>query len=200
MAEMNVEKKHDGHDQRESQGLARRRDQSLWSNPAEFFTGNPFTVMRRLSEEMDRAFSGSWSGFGGGRTGVWSPAIDVTERDGKLQVHADLPGVNQDDVKVEVTGDSITIQGERKQEHEEKGKGFYRSERSYGRFFRSIPLPEGAKTDEARAQFQNGVLEVSVPVPQQQENRRQIPIESGSATRREVTSETAGKQRESKAS
>lgn len=198
MAEVNVEKKHDGHDQRESQSLARSQDQSFWSNPGEFFTGNPFTMMRRLSEEMDRALSGNWSSFSGGRMGVWSPAIDVNERDGKLRVRADLPGVNQNDVKVEVTGDAITIQGERKQEHEEKGKGFYRNERSYGHFFRSIPLPEGAKTEEAQAQFNNGVLEVSIPVPQRQQNRRQIPIEAG--TRREVTSETAGQQVQSKAS
>ena len=74
-------------------------------------------------------------------------------------------------------------QGERKREHEEKQEGFYRSERSYGRFYRLIPLPEDAKLDESRAQFNNGVLEVRIPVPEAQKRRREIPIETEAKSR-----------------
>jgi HSP20 family protein len=148
---------------------------------------NPFTLMRRFTEEMDRTFSGA--GFGSGSSGMWSPAIEVSEREGQLMVHADLPGLNKDDVKIEVTDEALTIQGERKREHEERREGFHRSERSYGSFYRSIPLPQGAKTEEARAQFENGVLQISIPVAQEQPRRRQIPVEGGSGERKQPTSE-----------
>jgi HSP20 family protein len=153
--------------------------------------------MRRLTEEMDRMFTGNWSGLRESEVGEWLPAVEITERDGKILVRADLPGINKDDVKVELTDGILTIEGERKQEHEEESQGFRRSERRYGRFFRSIPLPEGANLDQARAQFNNGVLEVSVPVPESQ-RRRSIPIEAGSE-RKEAVSESGGRQTQSKA-
>jgi HSP20 family molecular chaperone IbpA/Arc/MetJ-type ribon-helix-helix transcriptional regulator len=87
-----------------------------------------------------------------------APAVEVRERDGNLVVSAELPGLNKDDVKVEVTGDGLVIQGERKREQEEERGGVHRSERSYGSFYRSIPLPEGANIEQAKAQFNNGVL------------------------------------------
>jgi HSP20 family protein len=153
--------------------------------------------MRRLTEEMDRMFTGNWSGLRESEVGECLPAVEITERDGKILVRADLPGINKDDVKVELTDGILTIEGERKQEHEEESQGFRRSERRYGRFFRSIPLPEGANLDQARAQFNNGVLEVSVPVPESQ-RRRSIPIEAGSE-RKEAVSESGGRQTQSKA-
>jgi len=79
---------------------------------------------------------------------------------------------------VEVADNQLIIQGERKYDHEEKKKGWYRSERSYGQFYPAIPLPEGANTEQAKAQFNNGVLEISLPMPEQKSNRREIPIES----------------------
>lgn len=88
-----------------------------------------------------------------------------------------LPGLSPDDVTVEVANDALVIQGERKVEHEEKDGGVQRTERQYGFFYRSIPLPEGADLDHANAKFQNGMLEVTIPVPQQKENRRPIRIE-----------------------
>jgi HSP20 family protein len=144
-------------------------------NPSEFFS-NPFSLMRRFSEEMDRSF-GRFFTRGEGE-GFWAPAIEVTESGGQLKVHADLPGLKPEDVRVEVADDQLIIQGERKYDHEEKKKGWYRSERSYGQFYRAIPLPEGANTEQAKAQFNNGVLEISLPVPEQKSNRREIPIES----------------------
>jgi HSP20 family protein len=86
---------------------------------------------------------------------------------------------NGEDVKVEALDDALVIQGERKFEHEEKRKGVFRSER-YGRFYREIPLPEGASADEAKAHFKNGVLEIELPVPERKSKRREIPIGSGS--------------------
>jgi HSP20 family protein len=202
MAEVNVQKKRS--DER-SQRLERRRHPlgyrdefpTLWRSPFETLSTSPFGLMRRLTEEMDRMFTGNWPGLREGEVGEWLPAVEITERDGKILVRADLPGINKDDVKVELNDGILTIEGERKQEHEEESQGFRRSERRYGRFSRSIPLPEGANLDQARAQFNNGVLEVSVPVPESQ-RRRSIPIEAGSE-RKEAVSESAGRQAQSKA-
>src|SRR5207245_1908644 len=125
-------------------------------------------------------------------TSMWSPPVEVFEREGNLVVHAELPGLNKDDVKVEITDDGIVIQGERKHEHEENREGFYRSERSYGSFYRFIPLGEEVKAEEARANFNNGILEVTIPMPTAQQRRRQIPIGEGGGQPRTTTSETAG--------
>ncbi|MBZ5596533.1 MAG: Hsp20/alpha crystallin family protein [Acidobacteriia bacterium] len=157
-------------------------------NPAEFFSASPFSLMRRFTEEMDRMFEGFGGWRGGTKVTQWSPAIEVNERDGKLEVLAELPGLKESDVKVEVTGEGLVIQGERKREHEEKREGYYRSERSYGQFYRLIPLPEGANVDQAHAEFHNGELRVSIPVPEQK--TRQIPI-STTGERKEAQSQTA---------
>ncbi len=148
-------------------------------SPAEFFSTNPFTLMRRMSEEMDRQF-GHFAGQGAGASGgTWYPAIEVAERDNQLHVHAELPGLKPEDVKVEVTDDALVIRGERKSQHEHRLGNAYRSERRYGEFYREIPLPEGVNAEQARAQFRDGVLEVTIPVPQQASRRREIPISSG---------------------
>jgi HSP20 family protein len=101
----------------------------------------------------------------------WAPDIDVFQRGNELVIRADLPGLKKDDVKVDVTEESVTIQGERKREHEEEREGRYRVERSYGSFSRLIPLPEGAITDQAKASFDNGVLEITMPAPPEQVRR-----------------------------
>ena len=143
----------------------------------DIFTTNPFSLMRRMTEEMDRVIQEfGLERDGGNRTG-WSPAVEVTERDGKYSVRAELPGLSPNDVKVEVANNALVIQGERKVEHEENDGGVQRTERQYGLFYRSIPLPEGADLEHASAKFVNGLLEVTVPVPQQKEQRRSIPIE-----------------------
>lgn len=150
-------------------------DPFSWWRPSEFFN-DPFSVMRRFREEMDRTFERAFGEEYGGGGGAWSPAVEVTEKNGHLQVHAELPGLKPEDVKIEVADDSLIIEGERKFEHEEKKKGAFRSERHYGRFYRQIPLPEGANVDQAKAEFNNGVLEVTLPVPEQKSKRREIPI------------------------
>jgi HSP20 family protein len=134
----------------------------------EVFAGGPFQLMRRMMEEMDRLVEAMKP---------WSPAIEVARRDGSLVIRAELPGLGKENVKVELTPDGLLIQGERKEEHAEEQEGVLRSERRYGRFSRTIPLPDGASAEQAKAQFNNGVLEVTVPVPEAKVRRREIPIE-----------------------
>jgi HSP20 family protein len=98
------------------------------------------------------------------------------ERDGKLMVTADLPGVNKEDVKVEVDQDAIVIQGQRRQEQSSQERGYYRSERSYGSFYRTIPLPEGVDSSTANATFRNGVLQITLQVPQKRSTSRSLEI------------------------
>lgn len=152
----------------------------LGITPQEFFSSNPFALMRRMSEEMDRVFQEFGLERGGESKVGWSPAIEVVEKDGKLNIRAELPGLSSDDVKIETINDALTIQGERKIEHEENQGGARRTERQYGFFYRSIPLPEGADVEHANAKFQNGMLEISIPVPEQKGSRRSIPIEGQS--------------------
>ncbi|MBI2816506.1 MAG: Hsp20/alpha crystallin family protein [Acidobacteria bacterium] len=182
MADVKVSKQQTGEREREQQsqrGLQRRGEAfpSLLSlTPREFFSTSPFTLMRRLTEDMDRMFSSVTAHGGREESAVWMPPIEVFQLDDKIKVCAELPGINKDDVKVEVTEDSLVIQGERKHEHEEKREGYYHSERSYGTFYRSVPLPPEARIDDAKAEFRNGILEVVIPVPESARKSRQIPI------------------------
>src|ERR1700759_1639972 len=100
------------------------------------FGMNPFTLMRTLGDEMDRAFGKAAD------PAVWRPVIEVKRDKDKMLVHAELPGLKKEEVKVTVTGDLLEIEGERKFETEEKHNGYFHTERSYGKFYRSIPLPE----------------------------------------------------------
>jgi HSP20 family protein len=102
----------------------------------------------------------------------------VFEKDNRLVTKIDLPGTKKGDVKVEVTEGQLVISGERKHEAEEKREDFYRCEREYGSFYRSVPLPEGVKLDDVKATFADGVLEVSVPMPARAEPRmRKVEIQ-----------------------
>lgn len=162
-----------------SGGMTRRDYDPFFLSPRDFIT-NPFAMMRRMAEDMDRMLD-EFGGMRGGNEGsMWSPAIDVTERDGSYTVHAELPGLKPEDVKVEVMDDALVIQGERRSENQENQGGVQRTERRYGQFYRSIPLPDGADAEQAKARFDNGVLEITVPVTNRGANRRQIPIEGGS--------------------
>jgi len=141
----------------------------------------PFSLMRRFADEMDRMWEGTglptWDRFIPSlRIESFSPQIDFVEKNGKLILRADLPGLTKDDVRVELTDDAVIIDGERKYEHEENEKGIYRTERSYGSFHREIPLPEGVKTETATAHFKNGVLEITLDAPQARKSRRKIEI------------------------
>ena len=138
------------------------------------FNLNPFALIKHFGEDMDEML-GRWPrAKGNGFT--WTPAIEVKEKEGNLLVTADLPGLKKEDVTVHVEGDTLVIEGERKREKEEKREGYYRSERNYGKFYRSILLPEGAVVDKTAANFNNGVLEVSVPIPVAKTARTEIPV------------------------
>jgi HSP20 family protein len=163
-------------------------------SPRELASTSPFELMRRFTDQLDRAFEGFGS-RGAGPSGEWAPPVEAFERDGRFVVRAELPGLNRDDVKVEVADGGIIIRGERKSEHEENREGFYRSEWSYGQFQRFVPLPyENANVDQAQARFDNGILEVTVPVPEgQASQRRQIPVQTGGGEGRAGLSEGKGR-------
>jgi len=166
----------------EGGSLARQgRDPSMMMSPRDFFRASPFALMRRMTQDFDRMFGGF--GFGS-EQGMWMPTIEVAERDGNYIVCAELAGLKPEDVHVEVTDDALILKGERKSEHTDEKGGIHRSERSYGEFYRSIPLPDGINTDQVKAKFENGVLEVTAPMPPQQQSKsKQIPIESGTGER-----------------
>jgi HSP20 family protein len=161
-------------------------------SPGAIFSMSPFELMRRFTDELDRAFEGLgiMRGAGGGEIQMWTPSVEVFERDNNLVVRAELPGLDKDDVKVELTDDGLVIEGERRREREERLEGGYRSEIEYGRFYRLIPLPEGANIDQAQARINNGVLEVEIPMAEARRQRRSIPVETGA---RQAT-QTAGEQ------
>ena len=177
MTEIKVKKEVGKEISRETAGLVRWPGFEMPLFRGSLFNMNPFALMRRFTEEMDQAFNGM--GLARPEAGLWSPAVEVKEQDGKLLVSAELPGLKKEDVKVEVTEDNLIVEGERKQEKEEKREGYYHSERSYGRFYRSIPLPEGAQVDKASAEFTDGVLQVSVPIPKIEHKLKEIPIQEG---------------------
>ncbi len=151
---------------------------------------SPFALMRAMMDDMDRMFGGTSLGFRGladrlfgarslgkmrmaTQDALWLPAIDVSKRDDQLVVHAELPGLNAKDVNVEVDGGTLTISGQRQQS---SGDAVH-SERSYGSFYRAIPLPENVDPDQIKATFTNGVLEVTMPAPKaEQQGKKKIEV------------------------
>lgn len=146
---------------------------------------SPFGMVRRLMEDMDRLF-----GIGGGlptrhldpfenaARELWVPPIETFERNGNLVLRADLPGMRSEDLRIEVVGRDLVISGERKQEDRSRAEGgrFY-TERRYGSFERRLTLPAEVQPDKVDATFDNGVLEVSFPIPERK--ARTIELKSG---------------------
>jgi HSP20 family protein len=149
-----------------------------------FFATSPFGFLKFFSDEANRIL-----GYKPATTPpeVWSPAIEVKQEKGRLLVIAELPGVNFEDVKAHVVGDALVIEGERKFEKEEKRGEYFHTERRYGRFYRAIPLPEGANVEKASASFNNGVLTVALPVPEVVPKAREIPVTKGAPVKTETT-------------
>ena len=175
-----------------SGGLSRRE----WFAPGALargmFAASPFSLMRRMMEDLDRLFEDFGARREQTQTGrrdlmgrsterevFWMPDVDVFERDGRLVVRADLPGLSPDDVRVEVEDGALTIEGERRQEREIEGAGTYHAERVYGMFRRVIPLPDGADPESAEARFDNGVLQVSVQLPAEKGRGKRVEIQQG---------------------
>jgi HSP20 family protein len=155
----------------------------------------PGALMRRMMEDMDRMFD-TWgfgtpfspfSSIGLGRLvptigrRLWLPQIEVREREGKLVVKADLPGLTKDDVHIELREGALTLRGERRHEQEEEREGRKYSERSYGSFTRTIPVPQGVSAEHVDAAFENGVLTISLALPEGKQART-VPIREGSSS------------------
>lgn len=182
-------------------GVSRQADQSLARQGRAGVHDSPFSLMQRMSEDMDRLMG--QFGFGRNTFGLlpllgsaldedgwglgtladsasrslWTPQIETLRRGDDLVIRADLPGVNRDDLHVDVEDDVLTIRGERRAEHESRDGGVFRSERSYGQFYRAIPLPEGVDAEQCDATFQDGVLEVTMKAPEQKQSKgRRIPV------------------------
>lgn len=136
----------------------------------------PMRELDTIQNEFNRLFNSFFDtqaeGGNGGTQRRWVPAMDLVETDTDYVLRADLPGLGEDDVKIELEDNVLTISGERKSEHEHKRAGYYRVERSFGSFRRSLTLPEGVDADAIRASFNNGVLEVRIPKPEQRQPRR----------------------------
>lgn len=157
--------------------------------------GSPFDLIDRMADEMDRTFDRMLSGWGMPRRSwfarsplrsferetIWTPRVEAFQKGDRFIVRADLPGLKKDDVQVELTDDAISIRGERREEHEEEREGYYHSEREYGQFYRSIPLPEGVIGESAQASFKDGVLEISLQAPPAEATRgRRLEIKESS--------------------
>jgi HSP20 family protein len=177
------------------QALSRRERENRGMQRWDPSYATPFEFMDRMTDEMDKWFDRvsrdlgfprrSWlsrrESGSPSRLGVWSPRIEAFQKGDRFIVRAELPGLKKDQVNVELTEDALTIRGERREEHNEEREGYYHSEREYGEFSRTIPLPEGVIGDSAQANFRDGVLEVSMQAAPSEANRgRKLDIKEGS--------------------
>jgi HSP20 family protein len=158
---------------------------------------NPFEWMNRISDEMGRTFDRVSRDFGfpgrswlssdpfdsAARFGNWSPRVEAFQKGDRFFVRAELPGLKKDDVHVDLRDGALTIHGERREEHEDQREGYYHSERQYGRFQRTVPLPDGVIEESAQASFRDGVLEITMqaaPVDASRARKVEIKDESES--------------------
>lgn len=136
----------------------------------------PARELQSIQQEMNRLFGTFFDSppgeSNGGAIRRWIPAMDLVEEDDHFVLRADLPGLSEEDVNVELEDNVLSISGERKSEHEDRKEGYYRIERASGSFSRSLTLPEGIDPERIQARFEKGVLEVRVPKPEQRKPRR----------------------------
>ena len=145
----------------------------------------PVRELGTIQNEMNRIFNSFFdtpTPANGTTFRRWIPAMDLVENENAFVLKADLPGLSESDVNIELDNNVLTISGERKSEHEDREAGYYRVERSYGSFRRSLTLPEGVEAEAVKATFENGVLQVTVPKPAQPQPRRvQITVGGNAA-------------------
>lgn len=135
----------------------------------------PARELGTLQNEMNRLFNTFFDAptpTNGGASRTWIPAMDLVETEDDFVLRADLPGMSEQDVHIELEDNVLTVSGERKAEHEERKEGYYRVERSSGAFRRTLTLPEGVDPDSVKAAFDRGVLEVRIPKPEQRKPRK----------------------------
>jgi HSP20 family protein len=144
----------------------------------------PVRELTSLQNEMNRLFNTFFdtpttgNGGNGATLRRWIPPMDLVETDEHFVLKADLPGLDEGDVNIEVEDNVLTVSGERKAEHEDKREGYVRVERAYGSFRRSLTLPEGIDAEAVTASFEKGVLEVRIPKPEQRKPRK-VAIQVG---------------------
>jgi len=159
----------------------------------------PAAELGTIQNEMNRLFNTFFDqpnpgGRNGGAGRRWIPAMDLIETGDHYVLRADLPGLSDEDVNVQLEDNVLTISGERKAEHESQQEGYYRLERAFGGFARSLTLPEGIDPDGVQAHFDRGVLEIRIPKPEQKKPR-QVQISLGAHPKQQDTidsAETAG--------
>ena len=130
----------------------------------------PFRELASLQTEMGRWMNGLLEG--NGRTQNWAPALDVWETESDVVYAFDLPGIPESDIAIEVKDDTLTVSAERDRTEESSENGFYRFERRYGTFARAVGLPQGVDQEQITARYENGVLEIRVPKPEQAQPRK----------------------------
>lgn len=116
-----------------------------------------------LQRDMRSLFEDFLQRMGGATPAMTTPRTDIAETDEAVEVAVDLPGMDEDDIDVSVTGETLVIRGEKRDEHKEERRGYYLAERSYGSVYRSLPLPPGVDPDKAEAKFKRGVLTIRLP-------------------------------------
>ncbi|MEO8648427.1 MAG: Hsp20/alpha crystallin family protein [Acidobacteriota bacterium] len=136
---------------------------------------DPFRELRSLQDEMTRLFTGTMPGSFGREEmahGGWSPSVDIFEDKEHLILEAELPGMDRDDFEISVENNILTLHGERKLENKTEGDNYHRVERSYGSFTRSFTLPQNVTSERATADYENGVLRVSLPKREETKARK----------------------------
>lgn len=158
-----------------------------------YFPERPYDPTLSIHRDIDRLFDHFWRGFGPlemgragsfpslGETGILKPKVDLSATEQEYLLTVEIPGVNEKDVAVDISGNTMTIKGEKKQEKEEKDKNYYRIERSYGSFQRVLSLPEDVNQEGIKAGFKNGVLSITMP-------RKALP--KGEVKQIQITSDT----------
>ncbi len=138
---------------------------ALWKKRTERWT--PFNDLELIRNEMNKLFNSSfdrWNGDDGAAVNsLWTPAIDVVDAKNEVRIQAEIPGLNKEDIKIAVDGDTLTITGEKKQINEVKEGNLIRTERAYGSFYRAMTLPQTVDSSAIKAAYKNGVLELTLP-------------------------------------
>jgi HSP20 family protein len=171
----------DGDHERKSETAVASQERRMPSIFGSGLSSSPFGMMRRMMQDMERMFEDFGFGQFHGSSleareptsqSFWAPHVEVLQQNGDLVVRADLPGMKENDIRVEIMNHTLVLDGERKSEQREERGGVLRSEVSYGSFHRAIPLPEGVDVDSAKASFENGVLQVALKLPEQHQAKR----------------------------
>jgi HSP20 family protein len=151
----------------------------------------PFSFLRKVTDDFERQLAAwgiespffyrplnSWlmPKIEPIETALWTPQVEIEQRSGNFIVRADVPGAVKDDLDIEIVEDRLVLKGERRREEKEEREGYFRTERYYGSFYRAVPLPEGVDVDSAKAEFKDGVLEITMKAPEVKTNGKKIEI------------------------